>query len=363
MPKRIEYIDVAKFLALLLVVFCHSFKECSFVAFAYSFHLPVFFFLSGMTLKVDGLPFGDFLVKKLRGYIVPMFGLGIITLLFSLLVREILNWPIGDKFIYEGIARIINQTRTYALWFLSALFLANLMLYGLNRLFKGRLVLMGIGTLAILGIGILFNQKYNVNLVWNFDAALFGITFTYFGFLFTHRKMATIYHLVTDRRWLALLLGAALLIGTYFLSSYNYTNYHRHLEMFFRIYTQYYITLPCALIGSLGFVLFCRGISNFVLAKPVEINLALLPLHQELAFPLFRDLVAKDYWRMVAPLPPTDYRFILFSLATMVFSLAVATAVHFFLKYSPISPVVNQPLASFYHRKKHSVAESLTDDP
>ena len=32
-PKRIEYIDVAKFLAMILVVFTHGIKECDFVAF------------------------------------------------------------------------------------------------------------------------------------------------------------------------------------------------------------------------------------------------------------------------------------------------------------------------------------------
>ena len=59
-PKRIEYIDVAKFLAMILVVFTHGVKESNFVAFAFAFHLPVFFVLNGMTLKVENQKFGDF---------------------------------------------------------------------------------------------------------------------------------------------------------------------------------------------------------------------------------------------------------------------------------------------------------------
>lgn len=352
MTKRIEYINVAKFLAMLLVVFCHGFKEGHFVAFAYSFHLPVFFFLNGMTLKLENQEFGSFLTKKLKNFIIPMFGLGILTVLFQILVKSLLNQNIPDNVLLVGLARIINQTRTFAIWFLPSLFFTNLMMFGIHRLFKGKVFLMSVGALAILGLGLLFNRYHNVSLVWNFDTALIGIVFTYFGYLFKSKSLSRIYGFVIDGRWLSLIIGLGLLVGTYFLSTYHYDIYHRHLEMYFRIYNPPYLVLPCALIGCFGFVLFCRGISNFVLAKPVEINLALLPLHQELAFPLFRSIIAKEWWMSVAALPPTDYRFILFALTLATFSLAVATVIHFILKYSPLSPIVNQPLASFYRVKK-----------
>lgn len=67
MPKRIEYIDVAKFLAMILVVFTHSVRESNFVAFIFAFHVPLFFFLNGITLKLDAPSFGDFLVKNSNG--------------------------------------------------------------------------------------------------------------------------------------------------------------------------------------------------------------------------------------------------------------------------------------------------------
>ena len=356
--KRIEYIDVAKFVALLLVVFCHSSKECFVVAFIYSFHLPVFFFLNGMTLKMNEPTFGAFLTKKLKRFIIPMLGLGVITVLTEMFYRTLLGFPVADNAFFIGLARIINQTRTYAIWFLPSLFFTNLMMFGLNRLFKGHLLLMGVGSLAFLGLGLLFNNYHNVSLVWNFDAALFGIVFTYFGYVFTCPKFSGIYNFVIGKRWLSLLLGVGLLTGTYFLSMYNYETYHCHLEMFAKIYKQPYITLPCALTGSLGLVLFCRGISNFILARPAEINLALLPLHQELAFPIFRGIIAKPWWNSVAGLPPTDLKYLCFSGTLIVFSVAVGATVHLILKYSPLSIIVGQPLASFYHRKRFSVSDN-----
>lgn len=350
--KRIEYIDVAKFLAMILVIFTHGIKECNFVALVFSFHLPVFFILNGMTLKIENQTFGDFLVKKLKRYIIPMFGLGFLCVLFEIFIKRLLNHPIPDHFVLIGIANVINQIRTFAIWFLPALFFTDIILFGFHRLSKGRLSIMGILSLLILGVGIVFNMFHNIPLVWNFDAALFGIIFTYTGFAFRHKKLSGLYNFLTTKRLWAFLIGTALMTATYFISQYVYTSTHFHLEMFFRIYKPYYIMLPNAIIGSLGFIFICRGITNPILAKPVEMNLALLPFHQVLAFPIFRSILFPKWWAKVHMLPASDFQYILFATTMTLFSIALIAVIHFAIKYSPFSIIVNQPLASFYHRKK-----------
>ena len=350
-PKRIEYIDVAKFLAMVLVVFTHGVKESGFVAFAFAFHLPVFFVLNGMTLKIENQKFGDFLVKKLQRYIVPMFGLGVICVLFDLFIKWFLNTPIPDKFIFIAIANVINQVRLYAIWFLPALFFTDIILFGFHRLAKGRLWLMGVLSLLLLGIGIVFNQFHNVALVWNFDAAFFGTIFTYIGFAFHHQKLSWFYNFVTKVRWRAILIGAALMVVTYFISQHSYEVNRVHLEMFSRIYIPYYFTLPNAVIGSFGFILICRGITNPIFAKPVEMNLALLAFHQILAFPLFRFKICPEWWTKVYLLPVSDLQYMLFNTAMTLFSVALIAIVYLAIKYSPLSGIVNQPLAGIYRRK------------
>lgn len=349
--KRIEFIDVAKFLAMILVVFTHGIKECDFVAFVFSFHLPVFFILNGMTLKIENQTFGDFLVKKLKRYIIPMFGLGFLCVLFEIFIKRLLNHPIPDHFVLIGIANVINQIRTFAIWFLPALFFTDIILFGFHRLSKGRLSIMGILSLLILGVGIVFNMFHNIPLVWNFDAALFGTIFTYTGLAFRHKKLSGLYNFLTKKRLWAFLIGTALMTATYFISQYVYTNTHFHLEMFFRIYKPYYIMIPNAIIGSIGFILICRGITNPILAKPVEMNLALLPFHQVLAFPLFRHVFFNNWWKEVYLLPASDPRYILFACTLTLFSVALIAVIHFAIKYSPFSIIVNQPLAGFYRRK------------
>ena len=359
-PKRIEYIDVAKFLAMILVVFTHGVKESNFVAFAFAFHLPVFFVLNGMTLKVENQTFGDFLTKKLQRYILPMFGLGIICVLFDLFIKWLFNNPIADHFILIGIANVINQVRLFAIWFLPALFFTDIILFGFHRLAKGRLWLMGVLSLLLLGIGIIFNQFHNVALVWNFDAALFGTIFTYMGFAFHHPKLSGVYTFLTKVRWRAILIGIALMVATYFISQYSYEDSRRHLEMFSRYYLPYYLTLPNAVMGSLGFILICRGITNPILAKPVEMNLALLAFHQVLAFPLFRFKVCPEWWAKVYLLPVSDLQYILFNATMTLFSIALVTVIYFIIKYSPLSGIVNQPLAGIYRRKTRDERRETT---
>ena len=349
-PKRIEYIDVAKFLAMILVVFTHGVKESNFVAFAFAFHLPVFFVLNGMTLKVENQKFGDFLVKKLQRYIVPMLGLGFICVLFDLFIKWLLNSPIPDHFLFIGFANVFNQIRLYAIWFLPALFFTDIILFGFHRLAGGRLWLMGLLSLLLLGIGILFNQFHNVALVWNFDAAFFGTVFTFIGFAFHHQKLSGFYNFVTNARWKALLIGIVLMVATYFISQNDYEISRRHLEMFSRYYMPYYLTLPNAIIGSFGFILICRGITNPILAKPVEMNLALLAFHQILAFPLFRFKICPEWYAEVYALPVSDLQYILFNSTMTLFSVALIAIIYLTIKYSPLSGIVNQPLAGFYRR-------------
>lgn len=54
MNQRIDYLDVAKFIGLLLVCFCHiPYPEGNFHVWVYSFHMPLFFIISGIFFSPD----------------------------------------------------------------------------------------------------------------------------------------------------------------------------------------------------------------------------------------------------------------------------------------------------------------------
>jgi polysaccharide biosynthesis protein PslL len=75
MSKRIEYLDIAKGIGILLVVLGHNdFEVISLFVqrLIYSFHMPLFFFLSGYFLNTS-VPFLDFFKKRFNSLLKPFF--------------------------------------------------------------------------------------------------------------------------------------------------------------------------------------------------------------------------------------------------------------------------------------------------
>ena len=50
--KRFDYIDVAKVIGIILVTYAHIKEKGHDIALIYSFHLPLFFIVAGITLSV-----------------------------------------------------------------------------------------------------------------------------------------------------------------------------------------------------------------------------------------------------------------------------------------------------------------------
>ena len=75
MPKRIKYIDIAKGIGILLVVMGHNDLMAIFPfikKLIFSFHMPLFFFLSGYFINTL-TPFKVFFKKRFNGLLKPFF--------------------------------------------------------------------------------------------------------------------------------------------------------------------------------------------------------------------------------------------------------------------------------------------------
>jgi fucose 4-O-acetylase-like acetyltransferase len=80
-PPRISWIDISKGLAMILVFYGHLpgsgnnpwFPDLMMSReIVYYFHMPLFFVLSGLTMRLDG-DFGTFVWKRFRRLIVPYY--------------------------------------------------------------------------------------------------------------------------------------------------------------------------------------------------------------------------------------------------------------------------------------------------
>lgn len=83
--KRILWIDVARGIAILLVVLGHCIGNLndSGNRFILSFHMPLFFFLSGMCISDKIIPLKEYLMKKLRTLLVPQLVLGTLNFIMN----------------------------------------------------------------------------------------------------------------------------------------------------------------------------------------------------------------------------------------------------------------------------------------
>jgi len=129
MKKRLDYLDVAKGIAIFLVVMGHAalaFDAPYWRVAIYSFHMPLFFLVSGVVVgrAKDGR--GPFLKKNVLTLLVPYLIWALVFLPFRF---EALPWIFYGS--WAALDRIGTNT---ALWFLPALFCARLMFEGAMRL-------------------------------------------------------------------------------------------------------------------------------------------------------------------------------------------------------------------------------------
>lgn len=93
--QRLTYIDIARAIGILFVVLGHinqfyrdsqGIEYSQILIFIYAFHMPLFFILSGILFSEKtfrNLSFFDFLIKKVKGLVVPYLFLDITAGLYG----------------------------------------------------------------------------------------------------------------------------------------------------------------------------------------------------------------------------------------------------------------------------------------
>lgn len=116
MTERVEFIDVAKGLGMIFVVIAHtlSSKTLNVSGFFESFHMPLFFFISGYLFNESRYTLHVFLKKRFKQLIVPLIG-------FSVIIGLINSWVLGIKYL--------NFILPDTLWFLWVLYLVEVIFF------------------------------------------------------------------------------------------------------------------------------------------------------------------------------------------------------------------------------------------
>lgn len=171
--QRFASIDIAKGIGIVLVVIGHLIGVTGYEAsvltyaksFLYQFHVPLFFFSSGLFFNPDE-KWKPFLIKKLKRLYLPFVIANIIFLVCDVILRAICSIPIVPLDDFKHAVKIILQLAVSpmggATWFLIALLRAVIVFKILESLCRKNIILFPI----CVGIGLLgmcCHIKYTVS--------------------------------------------------------------------------------------------------------------------------------------------------------------------------------------------------------
>ena len=124
--NRIAWIDIAKAIGVVLVVLGHTGLPEVFRKWIYEFHMPLFFFISGMFFKpLDVVPH---LKKKFKAYIIPYLAFSAVFMVLNQILE-----PGMERFTADFIRVVTLKGAFPVLWFLAALFIIDVIYNLANR--------------------------------------------------------------------------------------------------------------------------------------------------------------------------------------------------------------------------------------
>lgn len=136
--KRIVFLDLLKFFCIYLVVLGHCIQAVygdeyfnNFIfKFIYTFHMPLFAFISGfLSVRSVNMNFYPFLKKRTRQIIFPFISWSI----FSFLLIVIIQRP-------EHYMGIIKAYCTYLFWYLKSIWICGILTFLVFKYIKSRIL-------------------------------------------------------------------------------------------------------------------------------------------------------------------------------------------------------------------------------
>lgn len=173
--KRLDYLDMAKGLGMILVLIGHLQGDSIFTfspyiqplcVYIFSFHMPMFFIISGILLAVkqdEKKPLKEIAKRRFKGIMIPYFWFSFFYLL--VVVIALFKGEIAYQTLLVNLFYVVSGYGMNVLWFLPAIYLGELLFLSLRQRFKDHKIFIAIVILsnAIVYVvaGILYNGVYD----------------------------------------------------------------------------------------------------------------------------------------------------------------------------------------------------------
>jgi acyltransferase len=276
--ERIHWVDIAKGIGIIFIIYAHMLGGQDFRYLFYSFHIPLFLFLSGIVYNPEKyVNFLTYFKKTAKGLLLPY-------LIFALISFAL--WIITSKFYYSYFPKeIIKQFLSifYAnsnnnllrfnniLWFLPMLFVTKILFALIVRLFtKTKIIISILIFFSILGY--LFSiYASHIKLPLGIETALSAIVFYGFGFLWNQSQKAKIVLF----KYKYFLFFSLLVIGG-IISTIDFNSYGQQIDMRLNHLNSYFSFYLAAFCGTFAWISFSQILSKNSLLEIIGRNSLIL---------------------------------------------------------------------------------------
>ena len=276
---RIPWIDNARAIGILFVLYGHT-AGFGFLSkeFVYSFHMPLFFFLSGYLLKPKYLyeSFNSYVTKHFKSLVIPYVSFWLISYACWLPTKalrshadqyaELSSWDPVLGLIYGVYTKLyVNQV----LWFFPCLFCAVLLFYSISKIKSNHLILLTIISLGIIGPYI--PELISFRLPWNVELSFVAIVFFSLGHYLCRYKISRVVNRIKFKMFIC-----AALVGLLFIivSVNGWVNMNR---MIFGNLALFYLGAFC---GIVFVILLSHMIPKNYVTKWLSLNtIVIFPMH------------------------------------------------------------------------------------
>ncbi len=313
---RKNWIDAAKGYGMILVILGHITEYSPVGMIIYSFHMPLFFFLSGYLFSTKR-SFGDFACNKTRRLIIPYFAYAVPLILwdaFALKGKSYWQYaPVFDgvkllsidsyggtydwesmptqgalSVILRDVLGIIIQKRMWTHWYLACLILLCFLSYFLFKYIKQEWIRLSVIMILTAG-GFLFYFAGGKAWIWNADVCSIAISFFYAGYL--SRKYHVIERLLDITNPIYILIASIILNLAFcglniMVSGYGLDMYDCDYGMIpFMYIAAFSGTAAVILSGYLFSISYIRWVGRH--------SMVFFIFHQVVCIPLFEGMLSK----------------------------------------------------------------------
>lgn len=256
MNNRLNWIDVAKGIGMILVIAGHVQTVPVVKGIIYSFHMPLFFFISGFLYKAENYKrFSVLLKNKAKTLLVPYVIFAVVSYaIYFIWERKVLetdDWsgPLIGFLLSNSSALSLNTP----LWFLTCLFVVHIYYFFIQKVNNKKLVVLVI-PVALIVVAEIYRTQIETPLPWSAHTAIMGTLFFHIGVVVKRFKTFECFKnnaLDWSILFMSLCVGGSLL-----------NNKVMRPDMLGDIYNNMFLYVPTALFGICAVCLLSQTISS-----------------------------------------------------------------------------------------------------